>query len=51
VALAVARELVMFLKRPGGQSQSSDRLAAQFSEDAGLCELQLWALKPRSRCD
>src|SRR5215469_14436801 len=44
VALAVARELVMFLKRPGGQSQFSDHLAAQFSEDAGLRELQLWML-------
>ena len=37
VALGVARELVMFLKRPGGQSQ--------FSEDAGLRELQLWILE------
>ncbi len=44
VALAVARELVLFLKRPGGQSQFSDHLAAQFSEDAGLRELQLWML-------
>jgi transcriptional regulator GlxA family with amidase domain len=45
VALAVARELVMFLKRPGGQSQFSDHLAAQFSEDAGLRALQLWMLE------
>src|SRR5215831_9786018 len=45
MALAVARELVMFLKRPGGQSQFSDHLAAQFSEDAGLRELQLWMLE------
>jgi len=45
VALGVARELVMFLKRPGGQSQFSDHLAAQFSEDAGLRELQLWMLE------
>jgi transcriptional regulator GlxA family with amidase domain len=44
VALAVARELVLFLKRPGGQSQFSDYLAAQFSEDADLRELQLWML-------
>jgi len=44
VALAVARELVLFLKRPGGQSQFSDYLAAQFSEEAGLRELQLWML-------
>lgn len=45
VALAVARELVLFLKRPGGQSQFSDYLAAQFSEDAGLRGLQLWMLE------
>jgi transcriptional regulator GlxA family with amidase domain len=43
-ALAVAQELVMFLKRPGGQSQFSGHLAAQFSEDNILRELQLWML-------
>jgi transcriptional regulator GlxA family with amidase domain len=45
VALAVARELVLFLKRPGGQSQFSDHLAAQFSEDSTLKDLQLWMLE------
>jgi transcriptional regulator GlxA family with amidase domain len=45
VALAVARELVLFLKRPGGQSQFSEHLAAQFSEDQGLRQLQLWMLE------
>jgi transcriptional regulator GlxA family with amidase domain len=45
VALAVARELVLFLKRPGGQSQFSEHLAAQFSQDQGLRELQLWMLE------
>jgi transcriptional regulator GlxA family with amidase domain len=49
VALAVARELVLFLKRPGGQSQFSDYLAAQFSEDADLRELQLWMLEHLDR--
>jgi len=44
VALAVARELVLFLKRPGGQSQFSDHLAAQFSEVSALRDLQLWML-------
>jgi len=44
VALAVAQMLVMFLKRPGGQSQFSGHLAAQFSEDDKLRELQLWML-------
>lgn len=45
VALAVARELVLFLKRPGGQSQFSDYLAAQFSEDNTLKGVQLWMLE------
>jgi transcriptional regulator GlxA family with amidase domain len=45
VALAVARELVLFLKRPGGQSQFSEHLAAQFSADQGLRALQLWMLE------
>jgi len=44
IALAVAQELVMFLKRPGGQSQFSSHLAAQFCEDDKLRELQLWIL-------
>ncbi len=44
VSLAVAQELVLFLKRPGGQSQFSGHLAAQFSEDDKLRELQLWML-------
>jgi transcriptional regulator GlxA family with amidase domain len=43
-ALAIAQELVMFLKRPGGQSQFSSHLAAQFSEDDKLRQLQLWIL-------
>lgn len=44
-ALGVAQELVMFLKRPGGQSQFSSQLIAQFSEDDKLRELQLWMLE------
>jgi transcriptional regulator GlxA family with amidase domain len=44
IALAVAQILVLFLKRPGGQSQFSGHLAAQFSEDDKLRELQLWML-------
>lgn len=42
VALAVARELVMFLKRPGGQSQFSAQLAVQSSDREPLRELQAW---------
>ena len=44
VALAVAQALVMYLKRPGGQSQFSGHLAAQFSEDDKVRKLQLWIL-------
>ena len=43
-ALAVAQELVMFLKRPGGQSQFSRYLQAQQSEDR-FGKLQLWILE------
>ena len=40
VALAVARQLVMFVRRPGGQSQFSVQLASQLAERAPLRELQ-----------
>lgn len=39
-ALAVARWLVMFVRRPGGQSQFSVQLSGQLAERAGLRELQ-----------
>jgi transcriptional regulator GlxA family with amidase domain len=42
VAVAVARELVMFLKRPGGQSQFSIPLMAQTAARQPLRELQEW---------
>jgi transcriptional regulator GlxA family with amidase domain len=42
VALAVARQLVVFLKRPGGQSQFSGALAAQQATRPALRELQAW---------
>ena len=45
LALAVARHLVVFLKRPGGQSQFSSHLAAQAASSAGpLRELPQWVL-------
>jgi len=44
LALRVARELVMFLKRPGGQSQFSAHLAAQTAERSGVRELQAHVL-------
>ncbi len=42
VALAVARELVMFLRRPGGQSQFSVQLSAQVADREPIRELQRW---------
>jgi transcriptional regulator GlxA family with amidase domain len=42
VALAVARELVMFVKRPGGQSQFSVPLMAQATERRPIREVQAW---------
>jgi len=43
-ALAVARELVMFVKRPGGQSQFSHFLEAQQRDDR-FGDLELWMLE------
>jgi len=43
-ALATAREIVAFLKRPGGQSQFSAHLEAQTSERVPLVDLRHWIL-------
>src|SRR5499427_1080572 len=42
LAHEAARELVLFLRRPGGQPQVSVSLAAQSSEMASIRELQIW---------
>ena len=42
VALATARWLVVFVQRPGGQSQFSSHLRAQVAERRPLRELQEW---------
>jgi transcriptional regulator GlxA family with amidase domain len=44
LALATARTLVLFLKRPGGQSQFSAHLAAQLDGDSPIAQLQRWIL-------
>ncbi|HEX5030529.1 MAG TPA: helix-turn-helix domain-containing protein [Candidatus Eisenbacteria bacterium] len=44
LALAVARWMVLFLKRPGGQAQFSEHLAAQMGDREPLRELQAWVL-------
>jgi transcriptional regulator GlxA family with amidase domain len=41
-ALAIARQLVMFLRRPGGQGQFSAHLAAQSASRQPLREVQQW---------
>lgn len=41
-ALAVARQLVVFLRRPGSQSQFSAQLSAQVADRAPLREVQQW---------
>jgi transcriptional regulator GlxA family with amidase domain len=42
LAHEAARELVLFLRRPGGQSQMSVSLASQASEMTKVRELQIW---------
>src|SRR5262245_33356597 len=42
LAHEAARELVLFLRRPGGQPQVSVSLSAQASEIASIRELQIW---------
>jgi transcriptional regulator GlxA family with amidase domain len=47
IALAVARDLVVFLKRPGGQSQFSTALSMQHatrSQDSRFGDLHAWIL-------
>ena len=41
-ALAIARHLVVFLRRPGGQAQFSAQLRAQVAQRAPLRDLQQW---------
>ncbi|WP_263355891.1 GlxA family transcriptional regulator [Acidicapsa ligni] len=45
VALEVARMLVMFLVRPGGQAQFSHMLSHQAGDSLPLRELQVWMLE------
>lgn len=45
VALAVAKDLVVYLKRPGGQSQFRQYLHSQMTQHTGIRQLQEWILK------
>jgi len=42
IATEIAREFVLFLRRPGGQAQLSVSLAAQAKEMKSIQELQVW---------
>lgn len=42
LALQVARMLVLFMRRPGGQAQFSNALSGQAAEAASLRDLQAW---------
>jgi transcriptional regulator GlxA family with amidase domain len=42
VAIETARQMVVFMKRAGGQSQFSTPLAAQARESGGFAELHAW---------
>ncbi|KAB0666274.1 GlxA family transcriptional regulator [Oryzomonas japonica] len=42
LALAIARRLVLYLKRPGGQSQFSSRLRSQMVTGGPLAQLLAW---------
>jgi transcriptional regulator GlxA family with amidase domain len=42
IAVEIARWLVLFLQRPGGQAQFSSHLSAQLAERRPLRELQTW---------
>ncbi|MFZ2050919.1 MAG: GlxA family transcriptional regulator [Solirubrobacteraceae bacterium] len=42
VALQIARMLVLFMRRPGGQAQFSNTLESQSVQISGLRELQAW---------
>jgi transcriptional regulator GlxA family with amidase domain len=42
VAMGVARQLVVFLKRPGGQSQFSAALATQTADRDDVTDVQAW---------
>jgi transcriptional regulator GlxA family with amidase domain len=51
LALQVARQMVLFLRRPGGQSQFSAQLAAQAADRQGVRELQTWIVEhPGADC-
>jgi transcriptional regulator GlxA family with amidase domain len=49
LALEVARQMVLFLRRPGGQSQFSAALSAQAADREPLRDLQAWIAEDPGR--
>jgi len=49
MALSVARELVVFMKRPGGQAQFSAQLSTQWAEREPLRDLQAYIVEHPDR--
>lgn len=49
LAVRVAREMVLYLRRPGSQSQFSAALSLQASDRRPIAELQAWILENVSR--
>ncbi len=45
MAMASARDLVMFMKRPGNQAQFSMHLEAQMASSGGVRDAQVWVLE------
>src|SRR5262249_11820977 len=45
LALEVAREMVLYLRRPGGQSQFSAALSLQFSDRRPIQKLHSWVME------
>ena len=49
LAVRVAREMVLYLRRPGGQSQFSAALSLQSSDRRPIADLHAWILENLSR--
>jgi len=45
VSLRIAKELILYIKRPGGQSQFSMHLAAQIAENGPTRDIQQWIVE------
>ncbi|WP_447649207.1 GlxA family transcriptional regulator [Pseudomonas abietaniphila] len=51
LAMTVAREMVTFMKRPGGQSQFSEMLQSQMNDGDAFAQFHLWLIENLKRED